>query len=69
MQMAGRAINRPEIARGVDWIAGRNRLGSVESNNQHQITQILDVIQRTVDFRIARVCWNGPYIASFSPPV
>jgi hypothetical protein len=40
--------------RTTDWILVRNRLESVESSNQRQITQVLDVIQRTLGFRIAR---------------
>ena len=45
---------RKVSGRTTDWIVVRNRLESVESSNQHQITQVLDVIQRTVGFRVAR---------------
>ena len=45
---------RKVTGRTTDWIVVRNRLESVESSNQHQITKVLDVIQRTLGFRIAR---------------
>src|SRR6266513_1683084 len=38
---------RKVIGRATDWIVVRNRLESVESSNQRQITQVLEVIQRT----------------------
>src|SRR5205809_3362617 len=40
--------------RATDWIIVRNRLEPVESNNQHQITIVLDVLQRKLGFRIVR---------------
>jgi hypothetical protein len=48
-----------------DWIVVRNRLESVESSNQHQITQVLDVIQRTLGFRIARGLLERPVYREF----
>jgi chromosome partitioning protein len=39
--------------RATDWIVMRNRLESVVSSNHRQITRVLDVIQRTLDFRVA----------------
>jgi chromosome partitioning protein len=51
--------------RTTDWIVVRNRLESAESSNQRQITQVLDVIQKTLGFRIGRGLLE-PYIASFS---
>ena len=45
---------RKVSGRATDWIVVRNRLESVESDNQRQITRVLDVIQRTLDFRVAR---------------
>src|SRR5215475_11350381 len=55
-KMVWRALDarRKVNGRTTDWIVVRNRLESVESSNQHQITQVLDVIQRTLGFRIAR---------------
>ena len=55
-KMVWRALEtrRKVTGRTTDWIVVRNRLESVESSNQHQITQVLDVIQRTLGFRIAR---------------
>jgi hypothetical protein len=38
---------------------------SVESSNQHQITQVLDVIQRTVGFRVARGLLERPVYREF----
>jgi len=54
-RMVWRALEarRKITGRATDWIVVRNRLESVESSNQHQITQVLEVIQRTLGFRIA----------------
>src|SRR5205809_930696 len=51
-KMVWRALEarRKVNGRTADWIVVRNRLESVASSNQHQITQVLDVIQRTVGF-------------------
>src|SRR5262249_5437370 len=48
-----------------DWIVVRNRLESVESSNQRQITQVLDVVQRTLGFRIARGLLERPVYREF----
>ena len=55
-KMVWRALEarRKVNGRTTDWIVVRNRLESVESSNQLQITKVLDVIQRTLGFRIAR---------------
>jgi chromosome partitioning protein len=55
-KMVWRALEarRKVTGRTTDWIVVRNRLESVESSNQHQITQVLGVIQRTLGFRVAR---------------
>jgi chromosome partitioning protein len=55
-KMVWRALEarRKVNGRTTDWIVVRNRLESVESSNQHQITQVLDVIERTVGFRDTR---------------
>ena len=51
--------------RATDWIVVRNRLESVESSNQHQISQVLDVIQRTLGFRIGRGLLEQPVYREF----
>ena len=56
---------RKVSGRTTHWIVVRNRLESVESSNQHQITQVLDVIQRTVGFRIARGLLERPVYREF----
>jgi chromosome partitioning protein len=56
---------RKVSGRTTDWIVVRNRLELVESSNQHQITQVLDVIQRTVGFRVARGLLERPVYREF----
>ena len=51
--------------RATDWVVVRNRLESVESSNQRQISQVLDVIQRTLGFRIARGLLERPVYREF----
>jgi chromosome partitioning protein len=51
--------------RATDWIVVRNRLESVESSNQRQITQALDVIHRTLGFRIVRGLLERPVYREF----
>jgi chromosome partitioning protein len=65
--MVWRALEarRKVTGRTTDWIVVRNRLESVESSNQHQITQVLDVIQRTVGFRVARGLLERPVYREF----
>ena len=48
-----------------DWIIVRNRLEPVESNNQRQITVVLDVLQRKLGFRIARGLLERPAYREF----
>ena len=66
-KMVWRALEarRKVSGRTTDWIVVRNRLESVESSNQHQITQVLDVIQRTLGFRIARGLLERPVYREF----
>jgi chromosome partitioning protein len=66
-KMVWRALEarRKVNGRTTDWIVVRNRLESVESSNQHQITQVLDVIQRTVGFRVARGLLERPVYREF----
>ena len=51
--------------RATDWIVVRNRLESAETNNQRQITRVLDVIQRTLGFRVARGLLERPVYREF----
>jgi len=66
-KMVWRALEarRKVNGRTTDWIVVRNRLESVESSNQHQIAQVLDVIQRTVGFRVARGLLERPVYREF----
>jgi chromosome partitioning protein len=66
-KMVWRALEarRKVTGRTTDWIVVRNRLESVESSNQQQITQVLDVIQRTLGFRIARGLLERPVYREF----
>jgi chromosome partitioning protein len=66
-KMVWRALEarRKVNGRTTDWIVVRNRLESVESSNQQQITQVLDVIQRTVGFRVARGLLERPVYREF----
>jgi chromosome partitioning protein len=51
--------------RATDWVVVRNRLESVESNNQRQIIGVLNVIQKTLGFRIARGLLERPAYREF----
>jgi chromosome partitioning protein len=66
-KMVWRALDarRNVSGRATDWIVVRNRLESVESNNQRQITRVLDVIRRTLDFRIAPGLRERPVYREF----
>ena len=66
-KMVWRALEARRKVNGhtTDWIVVRNRLESVESSNQHQITQVLDVIQRIVGFRVARGLLERPVYREF----
>ena len=56
---------RKVSGRTTDWIVVRNRLESIESSNQRQMTRVLDVIQRTLGFRIARGLLERPVYREF----
>jgi chromosome partitioning protein len=66
-KMVWRALEarRNVSGRATDWIVVRNRLESVETNNQRQITRVLDVIQRTLGFRVARGLLERPVYREF----
>ena len=51
--------------RATDWIVARNRLESVDSSNHRQITRVLDIIQRTLDFRVAPGLRERPVYREF----
>ena len=56
---------RKVCGQATDWIVVRNRLESVQSSNQRQITQVLDVIRTTLSFRIARGLLERPVYREF----
>jgi chromosome partitioning protein len=56
---------RKVSGRTTDWIVVRNRLESAESSNQHQITHVLDEIQRRVGFRVSRGLLERPVYREF----
>ncbi len=66
-KMVWRALDarRKVSGRATDWIVVRNRLEPVESNNHRQISRVLDVIQRTLGFRIARGLLERPAYREF----
>jgi chromosome partitioning protein len=66
-KMVWRALDtrRKVTGRTTNWIVVRNRLESVESSNQQQITQVLNVIQRTVGFSVARGLLERPVYREF----
>jgi chromosome partitioning protein len=66
-KMVWRALEarRKVSGRATDWIVVRNRLESVESTNQRQVTQVLDVIQSTLGCRIVRGLLERPVYREF----
>lgn len=66
-KMVWRALEarRNVSGRATDWVVVRNRLEPVETNNQRQITRVLDVIQRTLGFRVARGLLERPEYREF----
>jgi len=65
--MVWRALEaRSKVSGGATvWVIVRNRLEPVESNNQRQITLVLDVVQRKLGFRIARGLLERPAYREF----
>jgi chromosome partitioning protein len=51
---------RKVAGRATDWIIVRNRMECVESSNQRRISRVLDVMQMTLGFRIARGLLERP---------
>jgi chromosome partitioning protein len=56
---------RKVSGRSTDWIVVRNRGELVQSSNQCQITQVLDVIRTILGFRIARGLLERPAYREF----
>jgi chromosome partitioning protein len=56
---------RKVSGRPTDWIVVRNRLELLQSSNQRQISQVLDVIRTIVGFRIARGLLERPVYREF----
>ena len=65
--MVWRALEaRSKISgRATDWMIVRNRLEQAKSNNQRQISLVLDVLQRKLGFRIARGLVERPAYREF----
>jgi len=65
--MVWRALEarRTISGRATDWIIVRNRLDPLESNNHRQVTRVLDVIQKTLGFRIVRGLLERPAYREF----
>jgi chromosome partitioning protein len=65
--MVWRALEarRRVSGRATDWIIVRNRLEPGESNNHRQVTRVLDVVQKTLGFRIARGLLERPAYREF----
>ena len=51
--------------RATDWIIVRNRLESGDSSNHRQVARVLEVVQRTLGFRIARGLLERPAYREF----
>ena len=66
-KMVWRALEtrRKVSGRTTDWIVVRNRLESVESSNQRRVPQVLDVIKRTLGFRIVGGLYERPVYREF----
>jgi chromosome partitioning protein len=51
--------------RATDWIVVRNRRELLQSSNQRRVSRVLDVIQQTLGFRIARGLLERPVYREF----
>jgi len=65
--MVWRALEarRRVSGRATDWIIVRNRLESGDSSNHRQVARVLEVVQRTLGFRIARGLLERPAYREF----
>ena len=65
--MVWRALEarRRVSGRATDWIIVRNRLESGDSSNHRQVARVLEVVQRTLGFRIARGLQERPAYREF----
>ena len=65
--MVWRALEarRRVSGRATDWIIVRNRLETGESSNHRQVARVLEVVQRTLGFRIARGLLERPAYREF----
>jgi chromosome partitioning protein len=65
--MVWRALEarRTVSGRATDWIIVRNRLESGDSSNHRQVARVLEVVQRTLGFRIARGLLERPAYREF----
>jgi len=65
--MVWRALEarRRVSGRATDWIIVRNRLETGDSSNHRQVARVLEVVQRTLGFRIARGLLERPAYREF----
>jgi chromosome partitioning protein len=56
---------RKVSGRATDWIVVRNRRELVQSSNQRRVNRVLDVIQQTLGFRVARGLLERPVYREF----
>jgi chromosome partitioning protein len=56
---------RKVSGRATDWIVVRNRREFIQSTNQRRVSRVLDVIQQTLGFRIARGLLERPVYREF----
>jgi chromosome partitioning protein len=56
---------RKVSGRATDWIVVRNRRELVQSTNQRRVNRVLDVIQQTLGFRVARGLLERPVYREF----
>ena len=56
---------RKVSGRATDWIVVRNRRELVQSSNQRRVNRVLDIIQQTLGFRVARGLLERPVYREF----
>jgi chromosome partitioning protein len=56
---------RKVSGRATDWIVVRNRRELIQSSNQRRVNRVLDVIQQTLGFRVARGLLERPVFREF----
>jgi chromosome partitioning protein len=56
---------RKVSGRAMDWIVVRNRRELVQSSNQRRVNRVLEIIQQTLGFRVARGLLERPVYREF----